>query len=295
MEKNIKKILVPTDFSKTGQLAVQHAAFMAQLFKADLYLLHVLEITDLAYNLPGIVIQQDVVTLKTVADEQINNLADTIQKSYNIKVYTLCFTGSISGVIAETVVDKSIDIVIMGTHGAHGFKEFFVGSNAYKTVNMCPCPVLTVQSDIEKLGFANIILPIDDCFDSRQKVNFTLALAKNYASKVHILGLADEDVDPDKFKVKIESVENLIRKSGLSFETHIVNSSDFALDTLRYARKVKADLITILTDHESKYNGKFMGLFGQQVVNHSKVPVLSVHPTHVGVSDSVSLAGSNAT
>jgi nucleotide-binding universal stress UspA family protein len=294
MQKNINKILVPTDFSKTGLLAVEHAAFMAKLFKADLYLLHVVEIMDLAYNLPGIVIQQDVVTLKTAAEEQINILAGSVQKTYNIKVFTLCFTGSISGAIADTVSDKSIDIVVMGTHGAHGFKEFFVGSNAYKTVSLCPCPVITVQTDVEKLGFANIVLPIDDCFDSRQKVNFTLTLGKNYASKIHILGLVDDTVNLNTFKVKLGSVEKLIKESGLNFETHIVNSSDFALDTLRYARKAKADLIAVLTDHESKYKGKFMGLFAQQVVNHSKIPVLNIHPADVGVSDSVSLAGSNA-
>lgn len=40
---NVKKILIPIDFSETSLLAIEHAGFMAKLFKADLILLHVLE------------------------------------------------------------------------------------------------------------------------------------------------------------------------------------------------------------------------------------------------------------
>jgi nucleotide-binding universal stress UspA family protein len=46
----IKSILIPTDFSKTSLLAIEHAAFMARLYKANLYLLHVIEIAETTYN-----------------------------------------------------------------------------------------------------------------------------------------------------------------------------------------------------------------------------------------------------
>jgi nucleotide-binding universal stress UspA family protein len=48
--------------------------------------------------------------------------------------------GSVSAEIANAVNESQIDFVVMGTHGANGFKEFFIGSNLYKTVNICPCP-----------------------------------------------------------------------------------------------------------------------------------------------------------
>jgi nucleotide-binding universal stress UspA family protein len=293
----IKRILIPTDFSKTGLLAVQHAAFMAKLTKAHLILLHVIEIHESAWNIynPAVIMSGDS-TIQTVAESQLKKLADSINKEYAISIETICVSGSVTGEIANAVTENQIDLVVMGTHGAHGFKEYFIGSNAYKTVNICPCPVITVQTNATKLGFTNILLPIDDCFESRQKVDFTISFAKNYSAKIHVLGLFEENTDTDlnKFKVKIDSVEKAIKKIGLAYETKIITSKDFGLDTLRYARKVKADLISVLTDHESTYNGRFLGVFAQQVVNHSKIPVLSLHPVELGVYDSVSLAGSNS-
>ncbi|MEI8137980.1 MAG: universal stress protein, partial [Bacteroidota bacterium] len=278
-------------------LALQHAAFMAKLIKAHLILLHVIEIHESAWDIynPAIILRDDTAIQKAV-EVQLKKLADSISKEYAISIETICVSGSVSAEIANAVNENQIDLVVMGTHGAHGFKEYFMGSNAYKTVSTCPCPVITVQATSKKLGFTNIVLPIDDCFDSRQKVNFTISLAKKYAAKIHILGLFEEGADADlkKFKVKLESVKKAITKAGLGFDTKTIISNDFGLDTLRYARKVKADLISVLTDHESKYNGRFLGVFAQQVVNHSKIPVLSLHPVELGVYDSVSLAGSNA-
>ena len=46
----IKRILIPMDFSETGQLALEEGAFMASLFKAELYLLHVIELTEFIYS-----------------------------------------------------------------------------------------------------------------------------------------------------------------------------------------------------------------------------------------------------
>jgi hypothetical protein len=78
--------------------------------------------------------------------------------------------------------------------------------------------VITVQTNAKKLGFSNIVLPIDDCFESRQKVDFTNAFAKNYSAKIHILALFEKSADADlkKFRVKINSVEKIIKKAGLT-------------------------------------------------------------------------------
>ena len=71
----IKKILIPTDFSKTSILAVEHAAFMARLFKAELHLLHAIEISETTYSIynPAIIIR-DLIEIEKVAQEQLSTL-----------------------------------------------------------------------------------------------------------------------------------------------------------------------------------------------------------------------------
>lgn len=286
-----KKILIPTDFSKTALLAVEHGAFMARLFKADLFLLHTVEIKETIYTVynPAIV-DEEFAEAKEIALKLMADLAAKLKKEYRIPINTLCSSGHVAAEIVQTVKDNDIDLVIMGTHGAKGFNEVFLGSNSHKTVTICPCPVITVQTHAKKLGFSNIVLPIDDSLHSRQKVNHTIALAKKYGSKIHILGLLDKDgeTDPKKFRIKIDSVEKLVKKAGLPYEVKMAKGDNLAVTAMNYSKKVKADLIVIMTDHESKLSGIFLGMFAKQIVNHSRIPVMSIRPDE-GNFESVSM------
>lgn len=289
----VKNILIPTDFSKTGELAVEHASFMARLFKANIYLLHVIETAKLTYSVYNADIKLP--TLKEIDDvvlTQLNDIAKRLKKEYSITARVMCSHGNISKEIMNAVTANDIDLVIMGTHGTGGVNEFFVGSNAHKTITMCPCPIISVQTQAKTIGFTNIVLPIGDELHSRQKVDYAITLAKKYGSKLHILGLLDKsgNVDPAKFNIKLEAVEKAVKKAGLTYEIKTLKDDAFAVATLKYSKKVKADLIMVLTGHESKLTGMFLGAFAKQIVNHSKIPVMSIRPNE-GNYDSVSLAG----
>lgn len=290
----IKNILIPTDFSETGLLAVEHAVFMARLNKADLYLLHTIELSETKFGINNPDIKMDDFSaVEKIVNNKLNNLAASLRKKFGISVKTICTSGSVADEVVNAVKEHKIDIVVMGTHGASGFNEYFIGSNAHKTVTACPCPVITVQTDAKKLGFTNIVLPIDNKFNSRQKVDATISLAKKYAAKIHVLGLLDKDgdVNPKTFQVKLNSVEKAIQKAGLAYEIKTVVDDNLSIAALKYSKKVKADLIVVLTDEESHLNDMLFGAFTKQIVNHSKIPVLSIHPVDVGVYDLVSLPG----
>jgi nucleotide-binding universal stress UspA family protein len=291
----IKKILVPTDFSATGLLALEHASFMARLFKSDVYLLHVIEITDNTFSIYNPTIQiPDLDEIEKVALKQLSNIAGKLKKEYNVKTNILCSRGNTTAEIVGAVTANDIDLVIMGTHGAKGFNEYFMGSNAHKTVTVCPCPVITVQSHAKKLGFTDIVIPIDDELYSRQKVDYALTLAKKYGSRVHILGLIDKNgsTDPMKFKIKLDSVEKVVKKAGLAYEFKTIKDGNLAAAAMKYSKKVKAGLIVILTGHESNITGMFLGAFAKQIVNHSKIPVMSIRAME-GMYEPLSLAAAS--
>ena len=145
----IKRILIPTDFSETGHLALEHGAFMASLFKAELYLLHVMELFELPYTL------YDPVLIRTSDDEFQNNInkslneqAEKIRAQYGLNVVPIVSRGRVVTEIIEVAKEKQIDLIVMGTHGAKGFEEFFIGSNAHRTVTISPCPVITIQKSL---------------------------------------------------------------------------------------------------------------------------------------------------
>ncbi len=293
----IKSILMPTDFSKTSLLAIEHAAFMARLFKANLFLLHVIEIADTTYNVvdPGLVLK-DFSEIEKIVTSQMDELSNKIKLEYEITITPLCSRGKTASEIVTAVRENDIDLVIMGTHGASGFDEFFMGSNAHKTVTVCPCPVITIQAHSTKVGFANIVMPIDDSLPSRQKVDYTITLAKEFGSKIHILGLLDESwgAELGKFEIKIESIEAAVKDAGLAYELIIIKGDNLAAEAMNYSKKIDADLIVVLTDHESKLTGMFLGAFAKQIVNHSRIPVMSIRPIE-GIYEPLSLAAGTGT
>lgn len=277
----IKNILTPTDFSATALLAIEHSAFMARISKATLHLLHVIKISEFTYTINNpMAIGTDIKEIENFALQKLNEIAEELIVKYGISISTLVIKGNPAEEIEAAVTNYNIDVVIMGTHGTSGFNEFFIGSNAHKTIKKCNCPVLTVQVDAKKIGFHDIVLPVENTYHSLEKVNKTIDLAKLYAAKIHILGVQhpDDEQSIKAFNVMLENVEKVIAHAGLTYDRTIVKGDNLAEQTLKYANKNNADLIVVLTDHESELNNSLLGALAKQMVNHSKVPVLSIKP-----------------
>ena len=284
----IQKILIPIDFSQTSLLAIEHAAFTAQLFKAEIVLLHVVEKywENFSVITPELVVEVPNDFMESI-EKRLEEIASNIRTKNGVKSTCITTSGNIFSEIMNVSNEQKIDLIVMGTHGTSGIAEFFVGSNTYKVVTKSICPVLSVQSNATQLGYKNILLPIDDSAHSRQKVNHAIVLAKHYASKLHVLGLGDKDYDNSeltKFDLKLNQIQEYIQKCGLICDKTIVNGTNQAKTTLEFANNSNTDLIVIMTDQEENITGRLMGTYAQQIINHSKIPVLSVHPV-IGVTN----------
>jgi nucleotide-binding universal stress UspA family protein len=278
-KSDIKKILVPIDFSDASDAALSEAAGLAVLFKAELVLLHVVE--DRLYAASALdtveVILPNFGAVKKEIGKKMSDLQKRINKKYEIKCTIHILNGHIHSEVKTLAKKKKINLIVMGTHGASGFKEYFIGSNAQRVVTISDVPVLTTPVKSKKMSFRNILLPIDNSVHSRAKVNIALIFADLFNSNIHLIGLpgTKEKSEVAKFNLKLKSVEKHIEDQGFSYSSKIVSGTNTAEAALSYATKNKCDLIVINTGHESKTTGMFMGMFSQQIVNHSNVPVLS--------------------
>ncbi len=294
MKMEIKKILVPTDFSETGLLALEHASFLARLVKAELIILHVLPLNEYHFEIPEPVMRiENHDEINKIVEQKLAEVANDTRTNYSIMPRTMSTRGKIANEVMQIAQDEKVDLIVMGTHGASGFEELLIGSNAHKVVTLAPCPVITVQTHAKKLGFTNIVLPIDRSLHSREKVAYAIDLANIYQSKVHILGLLDEVEEGgfDKLQIVLDQVQHALEKAEVIFERHTVKGSHLAAEALKYGKSVDADLIIIMTDHESALTGLFMGPLAKQIVNHSRIPVLSLKP-HYGSFEALDLSGS---
>jgi nucleotide-binding universal stress UspA family protein len=140
---DLKRILVPTDFSKHSQTALVYGVAFAQKFGAKLHLLHIVQ--DLALFFP------DTVTVVPPTDQLTAAVETALQRVLHenhlesMGVLTAVRSGSPYHEITQYARDEDIDLIILGTHGRGGLMHLLMGSVAEKVVRKAPCPVLTVR------------------------------------------------------------------------------------------------------------------------------------------------------
>ena len=277
---HIKRILIPYDFSETAALALEHATFMAKLVKAEVELLYVMESSSFVSSISHAFskTQADYEgNIRANAGEKFKEMVARIHYDTGMPVNYHILKGKIYQTIIQAATDLQADIIIMGTHGASGFQEHIAGSNSYKVVSSSPCPVLSVRVHNKKIGFRTIVLPIDNSATSRQKVVSAIEIAKHYKSVIHIVGLLNptNEENQRKFEVKISQVKRFIAEHEVSHKEKLIIGDNHATSAMDYATEVGADLIVIMTDQEG---GLFMGSGAQKIVNHSRIPVMSIIP-----------------
>ncbi|MCF8276575.1 MAG: universal stress protein [Flavobacteriales bacterium] len=277
-EFKISRIAVPTDFSEAANVAIDHAVDIAKRFDAEIMLIHVLETG--AYQ--GIFSPSK----KTEYDEKegaqlkLQEDAHLLEERTGLSVSQQVVSGRIYEAIVAASQEANVDLIVMGTHGTSGWAEFFAGSNAFKVVTQSPCPVLSVQENASKKELKNIILPLDSTPESRQKVKHAAELAKKFGSTIHIASLlTDDDAEiRAEFDTKVKQVTDFFDRESIQYTQTVLVGSNLATMTMNFAESRGGNLIVMMTEQEPNLTGFLMGPFAQQVVNHSRIPVLSISP-----------------
>ena len=293
----LKRILIPTDFSDTSLKAIDHAIFLAKLKNAGIRLLHVMDevsrqesVTANPLNYTEYVgavemLGQKYSILEERWEEHINtlmsHLVNKIRHEGVDDVDSIIETGDVYPTICEQAKKVNADIIIMGTHGVKGFQEFTLGSNTYSVVKYAECPVLSIQKKVEIAAFANILVPFTDKPHSRESVDYAISLAKDYGATLHILGLDIEksDLHFEKIQKEAAQIKEIAEKEGLICTVSVIPATHISEMIMKYATRSSADLIVLVSDMD-KMNLReyFTGPVIQQIVNHSPIPIISIKP-----------------
>lgn len=154
MEPEIKKVLVPIDFSDYSKAALRYAVNFAKMFKAEMILVYVVEpvIYPPDFSMGQIAIPSVNTEWDVKAKEELNKLASN-EIPKEIKVTTIIKTGKPFIEIIDTAAELDTDIIIIATHGHTGVEHILFGSTAEKVVRKAPCPVLTLREPIKGYMF----------------------------------------------------------------------------------------------------------------------------------------------
>ena len=145
MTPDIKRILVPLDFSSNSALALDYAYALAQKFGADLHLVHVCEVPSMMTASMDAYAIAYTDWSQRLGDEAERELTKLLPALARVKVSTEVLFGTPARAIVTAAGTNGADLIVMGTHGHGAVMHMVMGNVAERVVRTASCPVLTVR------------------------------------------------------------------------------------------------------------------------------------------------------
>ncbi|MFH1773735.1 MAG: universal stress protein [Methanobacteriota archaeon] len=139
-----KRILIPTDGSKTAEYAAEQGVKLAQALNSKIYGLYVIDISAFA-GIPTEAIWESMRGLLEEEGKKALKVVENMASSMKVKYEVLLREGVPSEDITKFAKDEGIDLIVMGTAGRRGLDRFLLGSVTEKVVRTSPCPVLVIR------------------------------------------------------------------------------------------------------------------------------------------------------
>jgi nucleotide-binding universal stress UspA family protein/mono/diheme cytochrome c family protein len=150
MTLDIKKILVPTDFSANSEPALDYAVAMARKFDAAIHLLHVCEVPAMMTGSMDAYAIAYTDWSQNLGDEAERALARLESRFDGVPVSNEVLFGNPARSIITAAKTNDADLIVMGTHGHGPVMHLMMGNVAERVVRMSPVPVLTVRQPLER-------------------------------------------------------------------------------------------------------------------------------------------------
>ncbi|MEK6782584.1 MAG: universal stress protein [Bacteroidota bacterium] len=271
----MKKILVPCDFSEPALQAYSFAMNIAARTNAEVWVLKVIDLPfayETSFGSPMYYFDPQI--LKDLAEEARNNFER--MKSTHPRKDLVNFTtlqGPITLTIRQFIGDYKIDLVVMGTHGATGLKEYWVGSNTEKIVRFSNSPVLAVRKSFELNQIKNVVFPTTLQTDQIDLISRLTELQSFFSATLHLL-LVNTPFNMNRTKDQMDMMKEFAIENKLKDYTLNTRNDFYEQDgIINFAHETKADMIAMGTHGRRGLAHLFGGSVAEDVVNHVDCPI----------------------
>lgn len=263
----MQRILIPTDFSPVADNALSHALEIAAQFGSELYLYHVFSLHKIDRH-PDFSDEEQPLRKKLEKRMKLTRLkfADRIAE-LGLTLHTIVEQDSVLAVFDRTVTKHKIDLIVMGSKGASGFKKVIFGSMAATALQMAKVPVLVVPPE-HSFSLAQIVLAIDPHGVSARTLTPLQKLAGKFGSKVTVLNVntGSHAAATGQPQVALQEVETQHREVPM---TKSVNES-----INDYIAGNQYGLLCMVRREKGFFESLFQKSFTQDQVYNSPIPLL---------------------
>jgi nucleotide-binding universal stress UspA family protein len=271
----MKRILIPTDFSKYADLAIEAGAHIAKKNDAEIVLLHLLELPGQTNDaVTGGTSIPAIILFKNKAEELLKDIKN---RSYlkGIRIKEVVVLESVYKGITTYSNQNEIDLIIMGSHGSSGFEEIFVGTNTEKVVRVSKTPVLVIKNKMEGFNIKKIVFASDFSKEIKKPFLELLKFATFFDAKLKLVMICT----PNHFK-STSAAQKTMKEFVAEFDMpdysiDIYNESTVEKGITNYADEKNADILALCTHGRTALIHFFNGSISEDLVNHNARPVVT--------------------
>jgi nucleotide-binding universal stress UspA family protein len=271
----MKTILVPTDFSKNAESALYYAIELAQKERAALVLLHAFTISYTNIFSP----ESELAEAKKKSDLELKKLGIKIEHARNIEYEFLSIEGSAVKVILETIKNKKIDLIVMGTKGASNFLNAIFGGNTSKVMAKAECPVIAIPEEASLKPVKKITYATDYKNGDLYALKKVLEIAKPFSAQINILHISTESESPLTEKKLMEKFMNEVNEQiayfNLSFQ--MLHGNNIEEELRKYIEAQSADLLVMSSQHRAFFENIFKKSLDKKLAGKTDVPLMVFH------------------
>ncbi len=277
----MKRILLPTDFSKEATHALDFAQGLAKKANSEMLLLHVLEVPYGSFSVMGEIhtdysfeqlyqVQLIRKTRERLADMVANLESQGVTASYKLEF------GNPFEYITKNIIDEEVDLVVMGSKGASGLTEVLIGSNAERVIRFANCPVFTIKGET-KLEDIKSMVYASDMTDEQDLISDQVTRLQELLDlKMHVIRVKT----PYNYLTEghaLKQLKHFVARNNLKNYTISTVEAEFADEgILKFARDNNAGMIAMGTHGRTGLAHFFGGSTAEDVANHSDIPIWTV-------------------
>lgn len=279
----MKNILLPTDFSENSWNAIKYALNFFEKSTCSFYLLHVNSLSYLAANNSPHIADKDFVenTFTIPAKNQLKAIIDRIANEFpeakNHHFFTLTDYNFFVESVRNQVKEKKIDMIVMGTKGATGFKKVIVGSNAADVIRKVKCPTLVVPEDAHFNGLDEIAFPTD------YLLTYGVGLLRPLYDflEIHNSSLQVVHITKKKAELSVEQQDNkdLLNEYFNRFKTKFYNLTnknvENAIECFVQSRDIK--MMAMVAKNLNYFQRILFHSKIEEITYHTRIPFLVMH------------------
>jgi nucleotide-binding universal stress UspA family protein len=283
----LRRILVPTDFSKHAVDALEHAVTLGDRYNAEITLLHVDEYSVSSLGGQGVMGNEIAAYLKRKAafvDEQFSLLRRAVA-GRRVRLVPQVLSGRAYKVIVEESERQDYDLIVIATRGVTHLSTYLIGSTAERVVRLSRQPVLSIQGGPVYGGkMTSVLCPTDLSPAANVALSYALSMARQFDATLFVQYISELEKPESRDEVmkRIPDLEeHLPDAKNVKVEFIFDRDVEPSNSIIRFAEDRDVGLIVMSTHGRKGLRRVYIGNNTAEVVRQSTRPVLTVtHPFH---------------